>query len=216
LEASLIRHTGNVFVLSAPSGAGKSTLAKRLVQQIQGLDFSVSFTTRSPREGERDGKDYFFLDNEAFDRMVEQDSFVEWVEVYGNRYGTGRDWIQERLQTGLDILLDVETIGAKNVRREIPDAIMIFLLPPDANALSQRLRGRGKDTEAQIRIRLQYAKHEMEEFSHYDYLVVNDDLETAYRQLESVILATRCGRTRMVSTALRILDSFPDDTRENP
>jgi len=212
----LIRHTGNVFVLSAPSGAGKSTLAKRLVQQIQGLDFSVSFTTRSPREGERDGKDYFFLDNEAFDRMVEQDSFVEWVEVYGNRYGTGRDWIQERLQTGLDILLDVETIGAKNVRREIPDAIMIFLLPPDANALSQRLRGRGKDTEAQIRIRLQYAKHEMEEFSHYDYLVVNDDLETAYRQLESVILATRCGRTRMVSTALRILDSFPDDTRENP
>jgi guanylate kinase len=178
--------------------------------------FSTSFTTRSPREGERDGEDYFFLDDQAFDRMVERGGFVEWVEVYGNRYGTGREWIQERLETGLDILLDIETIGAKNVHREIPDAIMIFLLPPDAEALSQRLRGRGKDSEAQIQIRLQYAKHEMEEFPHYDYLVVNDDLEMAYRQLESVILATRCSRERMASAALRILESFPEDTRGNP
>lgn len=212
----MIRHAGNIFVLSAPSGAGKSTLAKRLVQQVQGLIFSVSYTTRPPREGEKNGQDYFFLDDEAFDRMVDQGGFVEWVQVYGNRYGTGKDWVQEQLKTGLDILLDIETIGAKNVRREIPDAIMVFLLPPDANALSQRLRGRGKDSESQIRMRLQYAKHEMEEVSHYDYLVVNDDLETAYRQLESVILATRCRRERMASAASRILDSFPDDTQENP
>ena len=212
----MIRHTGNVFVLSAPSGAGKSTLAKRLVQQIQGLIFSVSFTTRPPRDGEREGQDYFFLDDEAFDRMVDQGGFVEWVKVYGNRYGTGKDWIQTQLQTGVDLLLDIETIGANNVRHEIPDAIMIFLLPPDANALSQRLRGRGKDPEDQIRVRLQYAKHEMEEVSHYDYLVVNDDLETAYRQLEAVILATRCRRERMASTALRILDTFPSDSQENP
>lgn len=212
----MIRHTGNVFVLSAPSGAGKSTLAKRLVQQIQGLIFSVSFTTRPPREGEREGQDYFFLDDEAFDRMMDQGGFVEWVKVYGNRYGTGKDWIQTQLQTGVDLLLDIETIGANNVRREIPDAIMIFLLPPDANALSQRLRGRGKDPEDQIRVRLQYAKHEMEEVSHYDYLVVNDDLETAYRQLEAVILATRCRRERMAATALRILDTFPSDSQENP
>lgn len=212
----MIRHAGNVFVLSAPSGAGKSTLAKRLVREVRDLNFSVSFTTRPPREGERDGHDYFFLDDAAFDRMVEQGGFVEWVRVYENRYGTGRAWIQEQLQTGVDILLDIETIGAKNVRREIPDAIMIFLLPPDADALSERLRGRGKDSEAQIRMRLAYAKHEMEEFSHYDYLVVNDDLEMAYRQLESVILAARCRRERMASSAMRILKSFPEDARENP
>lgn len=212
----MIRHTGNVFVLSAPSGAGKSTLTKRLVQQIQGLIFSVSFTTRPPRDDERDGQDYFFLDEEAFDRMVAQAGFVEWVKVYGNRYGTGKDWIQEKLQTGVDILLDIETMGAKNVRREIPDAIMVFLLPPNAAALSHRLRGRGKDSEAQIRLRLQYAKHELEEVSHYDYLIVNDELETAYRQLEAVILATRCRRERMASVALRILDSFPGDLQENP
>jgi guanylate kinase len=216
LEGALIRHAGNVFVLSAPSGAGKSTLAKRLVQQVQDLIFSVSCTTRPPRAGERNGQDYFFLDDAAFDRMVAQGGFVEWVKVYGNRYGTGKAWIQEQLETGQDILLDIETIGAKNVRREIPDAIMIFLLPPDAEALSQRLRGRGKDSEAQIRMRLQYAKHEMEEVSHYDYLVVNDDLETAYRRLEAVILATRCRRERMTSVALRILDTFPVDTREEP
>lgn len=212
----MIRHTGNIFVLSAPSGAGKSTLAKRLVQQIQGLVFSVSFTTRSPREGERDGQDYFFLDDEAFDRMVDQGGFVEWVTVYGKRYGTGKEWIQEKLRTGVDVLLDIETIGARNVHSEIPDAIMIFLLPPNAEALSERLRGRGKDSEAQIRMRLQYAKHELQAFDHYDYLVVNDDLDTAYRKMEAIILATRCRRERMAPEALRILESFPGNAQERP
>lgn len=212
----MIRHAGNVFVLSAPSGAGKSTLARRLVRQVQDLIFSVSFTTRPPRDGEQDGQDYFYIDHATFDRMVAQDGFVEWVEVYGNRYGTGREWIQSQLRAGVDVLLDIETIGAKNVRREIPDAIMIFLLPPDAGALSKRLRGRGKDSEAQIRMRLQYARHEMDEFPHYDYLIVNDDLEAAYRQLESVILAARCRRERMTPTALEILASFPDGAQEQP
>ena len=209
----MIRHTGNVFVLSAPSGAGKSTLRERLVQEIPGLIFSISFTTRPPRAGEIHGQDYFFLDDTAFDQMVAQGGFVEWVEVYGNRYGTGKEWIQEKLDAGVDILLDIETIGAMNVHRKIPDAIMIFLLPPDADALSHRLRERGKDSESQIRMRLHYARHEMEAFRHYDYLVVNDDLETAYRQLESIILATRCRRERMTSAAQRILDSFPIDSQ---
>ncbi len=205
----MIRHTGNVFVLSAPSGAGKSTLRERLIQNIRDLTFSISYTTRSPRAGEVDGQDYFFLDNPTFDRMLAEGGFVEWVEVYGKRYGTGRKWIQERLDAGVDILLDIETVGAKNVREEIPDAVMIFLLPPDAEALSRRLRGRGKDSEEQIQMRLRYARHEMSEFGHYDYLVVNGDLETAYRQMESIILATRCRRERMMPIAQRILDSFP-------
>ena len=212
----MIRHAGNVFVLSAPSGAGKSTLAKRLVQQVRHLVFSVSCTTRPPRDGEKDGQDYFFIDDATFDRMQEQGGFVEWVKVYGNRYGTGRDWIRTQLETGVDVLLDIETVGAKNVRREIPDAIMIFLLPPDAEALAKRLRGRGKDSEAQIRMRLQYARHELEEFPHYDYLIVNDDLEQAYRQLESVVLAARCRRERMTPSAQEILASFPGDAPEQP
>jgi guanylate kinase len=172
--------------------------------------FSVSFTTRAPRAGEVHGQDYFFVDRDSFDRMVAQDGFVEWVEVYGNRYGTGRQWILDKLAVGMDILLDIETIGARNIRQEIPDAIMIFLLPPDAEALSERLRSRGKDSEEQIRIRLQYAKHEMDAFEHYDFLVVNDDLEAAYRQLESIIQASRCRRARMASTARRILETFPE------
>lgn len=207
----MIRHAGNVFVLSAPSGAGKSTLAKRLVREVPDLMFSVSFTTRPPRAGEVHGTDYFFVDRDTFGGMVDQDGFVEWVEVYGNRYGTGRAWIQEKLAEGTDILLDIETIGARNIRREIPDAIMIFLLPPSADSLADRLRSRGKDSEEQIRIRLQYARHEMEAFGYYDHLVVNDDLETAYRQLESIILASRCRRERMSAVAQRILETFPKD-----
>lgn len=184
-------------------------MAKRLLAAVPDLIFSVSFTTRPPRQGEVDGQDYFFVDRPTFDQMIEQGGFVEWVEVYGNRYGTGKSWIQDQLQKGVDILLDIETVGAKNVRREIPDAIMVFLLPPNADAISQRLRGRGKDSEAQIQLRVQYARHEMEAFPHYDYLVVNDDLESAYRQLESVILAARCRRERMAVTARKILESFP-------
>lgn len=208
----MIRHSGNVFVLSAPSGAGKSTLAKRLVRDVPDLMFSVSFTTRPPRTGEVHGTDYFFVDRETFGTMADQGGFVEWVEVYGNRYGTGRQWIQEKLSGGTDILLDIETIGARNIRSEIPEAIMIFLLPPSADSLAERLRTRGKDSEEQIRIRLQYAKHEMDAFGHYDYLVVNDDLETAYRQLESIIVASRCRRGRMAPTANRILATFPEDS----
>ena len=204
----MIRHTGTIFVLSAPSGTGKSTLAQRLVREVPDLIFSVSFTTRNPRNGEVDGQDYFFVSNATFDRMVAEDGFVEWVEVYGNRYGTGKAWIQEKLMAGVDILLDIETIGAGNVREAIPDAVMIFLLPPSADELSHRIRSRGKDSEEQIRLRLQYARHEMEQFEHYDYLVVNDDLERALRRMESVILASRCGRERMKPTAERILQTF--------
>ena len=204
----MIRHTGNIFVLSAPSGTGKSTLAKRLVHEVPGLIFSISFTTRRPREGEVNGQDYFFVDDATFDRMVAEDGFVEWVRVYGNRYGTGRAWIQEQVDAGEDILLDIETIGAHNIHEAIPDAISIFLLPPSAQELSHRLRGRGKDSEEQISQRLRYARHEMEHYIHYDHLIVNDDLETAYRKLESVILAARCARDRMQPIAERILGTF--------
>ena len=204
----MLSHLGNVFVLSAPSGTGKSTLAKQLVKRVGDLNFSVSFTTRKPRPGEVDGQDYFFVDDATFDEMVARDGFVEWVRVYERRYGTGKAWIQEKLQSGTDILLDIESQGARQVHQAIPDAVMVFLLPPSSAELSARLRGRGDESEEQVRIRLDYARHELAQFDGYDYLVVNDTVDQAYLRLESIITATRCRRERMEATARRILDSF--------
>lgn len=208
MEGSLIQHRGNVFVVSAPSGAGKSTLTQRLVRSVPGLAFSISYTTRQPRPGEVDGRDYFFISDGRFDAMVREGGFVEWVQVYGHRYGTGRDWLNSVLATGLDVLLDIETTGALNLRMVIPDARMIFILPPSAASLEERLRSRGKDSDEQISIRLKHARHELELYQAYDYLVMNDDLELAYRQFEGIILATRATRERMAPAAQRILEGF--------
>ena len=204
----MIHHPGNVFVVSAPSGVGKSTLTQRLVRSVPDLSFSISFTTRKPRPGEVDGQDYFFVDDARFDTLVEAGGFVEWVEVYGRRYGTGRAWLDGVLATGRDVLLDIETTGAMNLRRAIPEARMIFILPPSAAALEQRLRSRGKDSDEQIRIRMEHAKHELELYPAYDYLVLNDDLELAYQHFESIVYATRAARERMAPVARRILEGF--------
>jgi guanylate kinase len=204
----LIQHPGNVFVVSAPSGAGKSTLVQRLVATVRDLIFSISFTTRKPRPGELDGRDYFFIDDDRFDAMIHDGGFVEWVQVYGHRYGTGRDWLAGVLATGQDVLLDIETTGALNLKKAIPDARMIFILPPSAAALEERLRSRGKDSEEQIAIRLQHARHELELYSAYDFLILNDDLELAYRQLEGIVNASRASQARMAPIAQRILDGL--------
>lgn len=201
-------HPGNVFVISAPSGTGKSTLAHRLVENFDGLIFSTSTTTRPPRPGEREGKDYFFVDDATFDDMVRHDGFIEWVQIYGQRYGTGRTWLNGVLDSGQDVLLDIETTGAMNMRRAIPDAVMIFILPPSAKELERRLRSRGKDSEAQIESRMRYARHELELYHAYDFLVVNEDIELAYRQMESIVWATRVRRERMVARAQKILSGF--------
>jgi len=139
---------------------------------------------------------------------VAEDGFVEWVQVYERRYGTGKAWIQEKLESGLDILLDIESQGARRVHQAIPDAVMVFLLPPSSQELAARLRGRGDESDEQVRIRLEYAQHELAQWDSYDYLVVNDTVEQAYRRLESIIIATRCRRERMAATAKLILDSF--------
>ena len=204
----MYEHRGNVFVVSAPSGTGKSTLSQRLVQSLGGILFSISFTTRAPRPGEVDGKDYFFVSEAKFDEMVSRGEFVEWVEVYGRKYGTGRTWLESVLATGQDVLLDIETTGAQNLRAAIPDAHMVFILPPSKEDLEKRLRGRGKDSEEQIQMRLQHARHEMEQVPHYDYLVVNRSLEQAYRSFESIVLAARARRERMNGEAKRILGGF--------
>lgn len=200
---------GNVFVLSAPSGTGKSTLARRLVQEVPGLAFSVSTTTRAPRPGEVEGKDYHFVAPEAFESLVQSGGFLEWVQVYANRYGTARAQVEARLQAGEDLLLDIETVGALNVKAALPEAILIFLLPPSAEELARRLRGRGDTDEAQITLRMGHARHELEQYPAYDFLVVNDHLEQAYEALKAVILAVRGRQARMAATAAAILDGFP-------
>lgn len=199
---------GNVFVLSAPSGTGKSTLARRLVRELPNLAFSVSTTTRAPRPGEAEGKDYHFVDATTFDRMAMEGGFLEWVQVYANRYGTARAQVEAKLEAGMDLLLDIETVGAMRVKAAMPEAIMIFLLPPSADELARRLRGRGDTDEAQVQLRMGHAQHELEQFPHYDHLVVNGDLEVAYRNLESILLAARSRRARMEAEAGRILDGF--------
>lgn len=204
----MISHRGNVFVISAPSGTGKSTLSSRLVRSLDGIIFSTSFTTRPRRQGEVDGRDYFFVDDAKFEAMVRANEFVEWVEVYNKRYGTGRAWMDSVLDTGMDVILDIETTGAMNLRRAIPDAVMVFIMPPSASELEKRIRGRGKDSEDQIQMRMQYALHEMKLYHAYDFIILNHELDLAYRQLESIIWATRVRRERMIPQAMAALQSF--------
>lgn len=203
-----MKPTGSIFVLSAPSGTGKSTLAKRLVAEMPGLIFSISCTTRAPRPGEVHGREYFFVDDATFDRMIAQGELLEWVKVYANRYGTGKAWLQEQLDQGVDVLLDIETVGAMNVKAALPEAVMIFLLPPSAQELARRLKGRGDTDEGQMVLRMAHARHEMEQYAHYDHLVVNDDLEGAYGRLKAIVEARRSERERMKATAQAILQSF--------
>jgi guanylate kinase len=199
---------GSIFVISAPSGTGKSTLAGMLLDDLGGISFSVSYTTRPPRKGEVDGRDYYFIDDAAFDRMLRENGLVEWVRVYDSRYGTGTAWVEAQVAAGRDALLDLENTGARRVKEMFPDALLIFLAPPSAGVLAERLRRRGKDTEAQIALRLDHAKHEMEQCGHYDYIVMNDNLETAYEGLRSIVLAERASRERMMGFAEKALGTF--------
>ncbi|MBI4161780.1 MAG: guanylate kinase [Acidobacteria bacterium] len=199
---------GDLFVVSAPSGAGKTTLLKRLLRRVEGLEFSVSYTTRGARPGERDGVDYHFVGTARFRRMIRQREFLEWARVYGHLYGTGRREVDRILAAGRDVLLDLDTQGAAALRRRAPAAVLIFILPPDAASLGRRLRGRGQDAPPAVRRRLARAADEIRKFPRYDYLVVNDRVEDAVRRLEAVIRARRCERPRVQAEARRILRGF--------
>jgi guanylate kinase len=199
---------GDIFVLSAPSGTGKSTLINRLFADIDNLSFSVSYTTRAPRVGESDGRDYFFVNNAEFDKMLADNDLVEWVQVYQHRYGTGRTWIHNQIDNSRDVLLDLETAGAKRIKEIFPEATLIFLLPPSAQSLANRLRGRGKDTEEQISIRLQSAKREIDRWNSYDHLILNDDIDIAYQEFKSIFISARVAKKRMEQVAKKVLSTF--------
>lgn len=200
---------GVLFVLSAPSGTGKSSLCRRLIEEVPGLAFSISYTTRHRRAGEENGKQYWFVEDDRFDAMMAEDAFLEWAEVFGRRYGTGRAATAEALRSGRDLLLDIDVQGARQVREGEEDAVSVFLLPPDFGTLEARLRSRQSEAEGEVARRLALAGLEAEEFSRYDYLVINDDLERATADLAAIVRAERRRTERRRVEAARILQTFP-------
>jgi guanylate kinase len=188
---------GIFIVVSAPSGAGKSSLCQRLMQAYPEIKFSVSYTSRPPRPNEVNGKDYHFISRKEFKDRIDQGEFVEWVENYGHLYGSSRNVMKEFIQDGRDLLLDIEPRGAKKIKQEFKGGIYVFVLPPSRSELLKRLEKRGHETDEVIQKRFRQAENELKEISWYDYVIFNEDLETAVNQLISIYTAEKCKRSRL-------------------
>ena len=187
-----MQEKGKLIVISGPSGAGKSTVVFKAIEGREDVCFSTSVTTRKPRPGEVDGREYFFVDPDRFKEMVENDELLEHAEYVANSYGTPRAYVEEKLETGLNVLLDIEVQGARQVHEKMPDAVKIFIIPPSLETLEKRLKGRGTDTERAIEARLIRARQEYQEADFYDYLIINDDADKAAKELSAIILAEHC------------------------
>lgn len=185
------RNEGTLFVLSGPSGAGKGTLRKKVFEAVKGLVFSISCTTRPPREGERDGVDYRFISEEHFQELLRQGKFLEYAKVHGRLYGTLLDDVRETLAGGKDIVLEIDVQGAMQVRKKFPASVLVFVAPPSAEELERRLRERGTESEDVLRIRLGNASWELGHAGEYDHVIVNDDADRASRELRDIILSHR-------------------------
>jgi guanylate kinase len=184
--------TGNLFVLAGPSGVGKGSIVRELVaRDPEGLSLSVSVTTRAPRPGEVDGVDYFFIDDDAFDRMIRAGELLEWAEIVGHRSGTPRGFVDDRLAAGRDVVLEIDVVGASQIRERVPGSVLVFIEPPSMEELERRLRGRGTETEERIRLRLETAAWEIEQRDWFDHVVVNDDLQRASAQVAAIIETSR-------------------------
>ncbi len=186
-ESKQSKPEGHIFVISAPSGTGKTTLCRRILDKFSFLSFSISHTTRKPRENEKNAVDYFFITRDEFEQKIKQDFWAEWAEVHGNLYGTSLNFIREKIKDGSSLILDIDVQGAKQIKSSIPDAITIFIMPPSFKVLEHRLRSRGTDSEDVIQKRLANAENEIKEKVFYDFSIVNDDLDTAAGELEKII-----------------------------
>ena len=199
-------HLGTLYIVSSPSGAGKSSLLSALLARFnddQRMQLSISHTTRGMRPGEADSVHYHFVDKSEFQAQIDRGAFFEWAEVFGNYYGTSRETIERCLDQGIDVFLDIDWQGARQIRDQLPEARSIFILPPSLPILEQRLHGRGQDSDEVIRHRMAQAVAEMSHYDEYDYLIVNDDFETSLQQLASIIYAER---TRLAAQRLRHAD----------
>lgn len=193
---------GIIFVISAPSGAGKTTLCERLLKSLPDLRMSISHTTRKPRNGEKHGIDYYFVDRKTFETMISNEEFVEWAEVYGNLYGTSKKAINDIMNKECDILLDIDTQGARNIKRLYPESVLIFILPPSLKELERRLLSRDKN-DSTVKKRLDKASEEIKQFLFYDYVVINDDIEKAVNELHCVICAERLKTSRIKQESIK-------------
>lgn len=203
---------GNLFILAAPSGAGKSSLIKALLEKHEDaadfpMEVSVSHTTRKPRPGEEDGVHYHFVSREQFEKLIEQGVFFEWAEVFDNYYGTSRVTIEQTLHRGIDVFLDIDWQGARQVKKLLPDACGIFILPPSTKVLKERLNRRGQDSDDVIASRMREAVSEMSHYDEFDYVLVNDDFSVALSDLEAVV---RAQRQRTAKQQMRHLDLIKD------
>ena len=194
---------GKLIILSGPSGVGKSTIVFKAIQERGDICFSTSVTTRKPRPGEVHGKDYFFIDQKRFDEMVDGDELLEYASYVSNSYGTPRRYVEEKLNAGMNVILDIEIQGARQVHEKIPDAVTVFIRPPSMEALRERLTKRGTDSAEVIEARIRRARQEIEEADFYDYLIVNADAETAAKEFSAIITAEHCRFDRQTALALR-------------
>ncbi len=184
-----MRHKGILIVISGFSGAGKGTLMKKLVREYDNYALSISATTRAPRTGEEDGREYFFLTKEAFEQKIAENGLIEYACYCDNYYGTPRDYVEKQLAAGRDVILEIEIQGALKIRKQFPTALLLFVMPPDAEELKRRLTGRGTETEEAVNKRMARAVEEADGIEEYDYIVVNDDLESCAKELHEIILA---------------------------
>jgi guanylate kinase len=218
LEAEVGATRGELFIVSSPSGGGKTTLIRRVMAELtaQGrrVHFSISHTTRPRRPGEREGVDYYFVDRQAFERMIADGSFLEYAQVHNNLYGTSLGEVQSNLERGCDVFLDIDVQGARQVRASIPDAVKVFVFPPSFEELRRRLVVRGQDSEEAIALRIKNAVSEMREFGEFDYVIINNCLEEATRALGSVVAAARMRPPRMRAAVQAIIEEFERALKE--
>jgi len=199
---------GQVFIISAPSGSGKTTLGKELINSLPDFQLSISCTTRKPRPGEQEGVDYFFLTEEEFEKKRMKGELIEWAEVFGHYYGTSHDRLTQYLQQGKHVLLLIDVQGALQIMEKLPRVVSIFVLPPSWDALKQRLEERGTDTAEEIQRRLEAAVREIDYWSHYDYIVINETLTEAVEKLRSIIIAERSRQEEMKEVVQGLIDDF--------